>query len=297
MQPNTFHHTKSFKEVIIIAQFVKNLLFNSFLILFLGFMPFWMFALGRFFIDETRIEIPYLTIVRSLLTIVLPLVIGLAIKRWLPKIAKFMVIATKPFSLFFILYMLTFGTYVNWYMFIIMGTVPKVIPAATLVPALGFGLGYLIAYLFKQGNKKSTTVSVETGYQNASIPIIMLQGNFQQPEGDLGAVMPVTTAFFMQIPLYIWYAAIEIRHRCCHKEEEDENMVKDLGKGTRGVSISAECDSDDVQEPDMVKAYRKKDDKRKRHLEVPVSMTAYSTSSEGELNSVEIGEEVTVQAS
>lgn len=242
-------------------------------------MPFWMFALGRFFIDEDRIEIPYGTIMRSLLTIVLPLVVGLAIRKFIPKVAKFLVKATKPISFFFILYMLTFGTYVNWYIFIIMGTVPEVIPAATLVPTFGFALGYLIAYLLKQGNKKSTTISVETGYQNASIPIIMLQGNFQQPEGDLGAVMPVATAFFMQIPMYIWYAVLEIRDRCCKNEVEDENIVKDVEDGERGVEISS-SNVDEDQTPEVIAAYKEKADKKKSRKQSGISVISYSENRE-----------------
>ena len=75
---------------------------------------------------------------------------------------------------------------------------------------------------------QAVTVGIETGYQNPSIPIVMLTGNFQQPEGDLGAVMPVATAFFTPVPLYFWYLYIEIRKKCCKKGEVDAKEGEEI---------------------------------------------------------------------
>ena len=126
-------------------------------------MPFWMFSLGRLFINDGNGNIPFTSIIRILLSIILPLVIGLIIRKLFPKIAKFMVKVTKPFSLIFILYILTFGTWVHWYMWEIVAEEPKVIPAAILLPVFGFLLGYGITYLFKQGKRKAKTICIETG--------------------------------------------------------------------------------------------------------------------------------------
>ena len=128
-------------------------------------------------------------------------------------------------------------------MYIIMGTVPEIIPAATLLPWFGFFLGFIIAYLPAQlGKKKAVTVGIETGYQNPSIPIIMLQGNFVQPEGDLGAVMPIATALFTQIPLLVYYIYLEIRARSCkgmvggQEKDVEEQVVEE------GHAVEAGCD-------------------------------------------------------
>jgi hypothetical protein len=140
---------------------------------------------------------------------------------------------TKPVTLLFIVFLLTYGTWVNWYMYVIMGTVPQIIPAAILLPLFGYLLGFLIArFVARLELMRAATVGIETGYQNPSIPIVMLTGNFQQPEGDLGAVMPVATAFFTPVPLYFWYLYIEIKRKCCKKVEVDvEEGEKGEGEG------------------------------------------------------------------
>ena len=138
-------------------------------------MPLWMFLLGRLFVDPKRMSIPYLQIFRSLLTIIIPCLVGLLIKRFLPKLADPIARFTRPFSGIFVLYILSFGTYVNIYMYIIMGTVPKVIPAAILLPLLGYSIAFGIALLLRRTKRSAVAISIETGVQNASIPIIMLQ--------------------------------------------------------------------------------------------------------------------------
>ena len=79
---------------------------------------------------------------------------------------------------------------------------------------------------------RAATVGIETGYQNPSIPIVMLTDdkNFQQPEGDLGAVMPIATAFFTPVPLYFWYLYIEIRRKCFKKGEVDAEKGDEISE-------------------------------------------------------------------
>lgn len=138
-------------------------------------MPLWMFLLGHTFIDSEQVDIPYMTIFRSLLTIIIPCLVGLLIKRFSPSVAAVIAKFTRPFSGIFVIYILSFGTYVNLYMYIIMGTVPKVIVAAILLPLLGYSVAFGIALLLRRTKKSAVAIAIETGVQNASIPIIMLQ--------------------------------------------------------------------------------------------------------------------------
>ena len=140
----------------------------------------------------------------------------------------------KPISLIFVVFMLTYGIYANMYAYRIMATVLIIIPAALLLPWLGFGLGYLVAFAFRQPKPRCVAVCVETGYQNPSIPIITLTGSFPQPEGDLGAVLPLICGLFTPVTLCIAYVGILIRN-CVRKQRgegdgEDEE-VEELGDG------------------------------------------------------------------
>lgn len=189
-------------------------------------MPLWLFLLGRFFIDTSRVTIPYSNIALSLLYVVCPCIVGLILRYFLPKLAEKLTKLNKIFSLVFVVTLLTYGTYVNFYIFELMAAEPKIIPAALTTPIIGFIMGYLASLMFKQNQKKRITIAIETGCQNPSIPIITLQGSFQQPEGDLGAVMPVAMAFFTPLPLAIAYCVLLIR-RCVSKEETKDPDVFD----------------------------------------------------------------------
>lgn len=54
-------------------------------------MPFWMWALGRFFIDSSRVTVPYGSLVRTLFTLVLPLLVGVLIRKFSEKGGNFFV--------------------------------------------------------------------------------------------------------------------------------------------------------------------------------------------------------------
>ncbi len=178
-----------------------------------GMMPLWIYAFGHFYLDDSHIEIPYLTVFRSLLTIVVPCAIGIIIRRFAPKVAEPIAKFCRPLSGIFVVYILTFGTYVNLYMYKIMGEMTEVLPAAMLLPTMGYLCGLLLALLARRSKSAAVTISIETGVQNASIPIIMLQGNFPQPEGDLAAVMPVASSLFFTLPLLIAWVGIIIYER------------------------------------------------------------------------------------
>ena len=167
-------------------------------------MPLWLLILGRFYLDPEAVEIPYLNIFMLLLPVVIPMAVGVIIRRFSPKLANKIAVFTRPLSLAFIIYVIGFGMYVNWYMYEIMGSqAAKVIPAAVLLPTLGYVIALGIAVLARRKWKEVVAISIETGIQNSAIPIIILQGSFPQPEGDLAAVMPVATSLFFAAPLIL----------------------------------------------------------------------------------------------
>lgn len=54
-------------------------------------MPLWMFALGRYFVADLpgyEITVPYKNICYSLLMLVVPLCVGVLLRRFLPKLAS-----------------------------------------------------------------------------------------------------------------------------------------------------------------------------------------------------------------
>ena len=200
----------------------------------LAAMPLWVYALGHFYLDPSEVKIPYASIARSILTIVIPVALGILIRHCNAKVADGVARFTRPFSGIFVLYVVGFGSYVNWYMYEIMAERPaEVIPSSILLPTIGYACGFLLAIAARRSWREAVTVAVETGVQNASIPIIVLQGSFPQPEGDLAAVMPVTTSLFYSIPILIaWVAYVLYRRKHPIQEKEElEAPLPDKGVG------------------------------------------------------------------
>ena len=60
-------------------------------------IPLWLFTLGTTFEDDKiSLNVPFGKIVMTLCVIIIPLFIGAAIKRWLPRVAK---VRTQPFGI------------------------------------------------------------------------------------------------------------------------------------------------------------------------------------------------------
>jgi len=192
----------------------------------LGMMPLWIFALGRVYLDPSIVEIPYMSLARSILTIVIPLAVGIIIRKCSAKTADKFALYTKPFSGIFILYALGFGLYVNWYMFEIISNKPvQVIPSAILLPLIGYISGFALAKLTRRTNSQAVTISLETGVQNAGIPIVILQGSFPQPEGDVAAVMPIAVAIFYTVPIVIAWIIYTIYNKLNPEEDSEEEKA------------------------------------------------------------------------
>ncbi|ELU01824.1 hypothetical protein CAPTEDRAFT_204666, partial [Capitella teleta] len=72
------------------------------------------------------------------------------------------------------------------------------------------------------------TIAIETAIQNTGLPIILMKLSLSQPEADLSAVSPVAIACFMPIPLWIAFSVMEIRKRCCAKQDAELVPAEDL---------------------------------------------------------------------
>lgn len=182
--------------------------------LFLVMMPLLMFIFAPFYLDLKKVKVPYTHIVIQMLQITIPAVFGLILRWYKPNWANKTIKYTKPTFLFFIVFFLTVGIYVNKSIIYLMIAYPIVIPTAALLPWVGFVLSSTVAFIFRQPKKRIITIALETGIQNVGIPILILMYSMSQPEGDLGAVMPITVALLTPIPLYIIYLYKIIKRKC-----------------------------------------------------------------------------------
>ena len=151
-----------------------------------------------------------------------PCLIGILIHKVSPKAARFVSKLLKPFAVVILLWIFAFGTYVNLYMWLMMGSVPVIIPSGMLLPWGGFLLGFGLAKLLGQDNKRAITISIETGIQNVGIPIIILMQHFQQPDGDMAATVVNAVGLFTPMPLFVIFFITTIYRKFKDAEDKDD---------------------------------------------------------------------------
>ncbi|GAA57409.1 ileal sodium/bile acid cotransporter [Clonorchis sinensis] len=213
---------------------------SSFSALFM--MPLLLFAFGRFFIDVNRVRIPYGNICLQLLQIAIPALFGLGLRCWKPEIAKRFTKITRPMFVFFILFFLTFGIYANLSIFRLIGSYPIVMPTGALLPWIGFALAALVAFILHQPRPIIITIALETGIQNIGAAVLVLLYSMPQPEGDLGAVMPITVSLFTPVPLYFILLGVTIKRRCCRKKAPPSEIHEVEPMNAPGKDLAAEND-------------------------------------------------------
>ena len=146
-------------------------------------MPLWIFTLGKTIFDEAEIVIPYYKICIYAFFLVVPLSLGLAIRRWAPKVSNFLVKILKPLALFLILFILIFGVWANLYIFEMMTW--QVFLTGMGLPWLGFSFGFCLAKVLNRPMEDIIAIAIETGIQNTGMSIFILWFTLDQPLGDM----------------------------------------------------------------------------------------------------------------
>eukprot|EP00096_Caligus_rogercresseyi_P010608 TRINITY_DN3936_c0_g1_i1.p1 TRINITY_DN3936_c0_g1~~TRINITY_DN3936_c0_g1_i1.p1 ORF type:complete len:499 (+),score=164.91 TRINITY_DN3936_c0_g1_i1:100-1596(+) len=178
-------------------------------------MPLWLFTLGRFLFKDSDIVIPYRKILTYATCLIVPLLIGVAIKRYAPRVSKFMVSILKPLALALLLFIIVFGIYANQYIFYIMDI--KVWAVGMGLPWLGFAFGWTLSVLCKRKMEDKIAIAIETGIQNTGVSIFILWFTLERPLGDLAAVIPVGAAMMTPVPLLFALIGMKMKAACCSK--------------------------------------------------------------------------------
>lgn len=82
-----------------------------------GMMPLWLFTLGRVIFESGDMQIPYRNLATYVIALIIPLAIGVLIKRYLPRVGNFLVRILKVLSVLLILFIVIFAIVTNLYLF------------------------------------------------------------------------------------------------------------------------------------------------------------------------------------
>jgi len=120
----------------------------------------------------------------TLQVVVLPVVAGMAINRWLPGMVQRVLPVAPLVSVVTIA--LVCASIVGQNAAAIRSSGPQLLIAVFLLHAIGFGVGYLFARLLGYDRTISRTISIEVGMQNSGLGVVLAQRHF--PAEPLTAV-------------------------------------------------------------------------------------------------------------
>ncbi|XP_063225144.1 ileal sodium/bile acid cotransporter-like isoform X2 [Bacillus rossius redtenbacheri] len=208
-----------------------------------GMMPLWIFTLGRVIFRQGNLEVPYVRIASLAVGLLIPLGVGFLVQRYLPRVAKVMARALKPFALLLLVFIVVFAIVTNVYLFELFTW--RILVAGMGLPWLGYLSGAILGRVLQQPPADVLAISIETGLENTGISIFLLRVALEQPEADLTTVVPVAVAILTPIPLMLLYALklckerFDARHRIQFDAEDAEKMTvrSDVGDSPQILAL------------------------------------------------------------
>ncbi|KAJ8341474.1 hypothetical protein SKAU_G00337650 [Synaphobranchus kaupii] len=164
----------------------------------LGMMPLLLFLYCKG-IPNIGHNLPYAGIVISLIMTLLPCLVGIAINHWAPRYSP--IVKKVGFGLLLIAAVVVgviSGITVGGTIWVVLS--PKLMATASLMPMIGFLLGYIMSCVFRLKEGCRRTVAMETGCQNIQLCATILKVTFP---------IEVIGALFLFPVLYILFQGLE----------------------------------------------------------------------------------------
>ncbi|XP_008055663.1 sodium/bile acid cotransporter 5 [Carlito syrichta] len=137
-------------------------------------------------------HIPVSKVVSTLLFILIPISVGIVIKRRIPEKANFLEKIIRPLSCI----LMSVGIYLTFKMGLMFLKIANiaVLLLGLLVPALGLLFGYSFAKVCMLPLPVCKTIAIESGILNSFLALAIIQLSFSQPKANLASVAPFTVA-------------------------------------------------------------------------------------------------------
>nr|XP_053631433.1 ileal sodium/bile acid cotransporter-like [Cherax quadricarinatus] len=204
-------------------------------------VPLWVLLMGPLILQDASFVIPYDNIALTVVTLIIPCGLGIILQVFYPKSVKYCSKILTPMSAFNIVFILTFGVYAYHYIFSIFTW--KILLSGFLLPTLGYLGGMVLAIVFRLSTPEVIAISVETGVQNATIALIILQLVLSSPSGELAAVIPACSTLFTPLPLVLVLAIKKaydriIRSRSLSINTSDAHL-KEVSSDVKNTSMAS----------------------------------------------------------
>lgn len=148
--------------------------------------------------NQLNIQVPAANIIVTLVLLLVPVAMGMALRRWNANIGALIELFGSALGVFFILFLLVSWVPRNWQF--LMGTPPSVFFGAIALGVFGFAFGYLFSKILRLHPRNGRTVALETGIQNGPLAIAIVALTFP-PSPAQQAIMAVPALYSLFIVL------------------------------------------------------------------------------------------------
>jgi BASS family bile acid:Na+ symporter len=129
---------------------------------------------------SSRIDVPAAGLFTSTVQVViLPVVAGLLMKRWLPGVTR-LVLPAAPLAAVLMITLIV-ASIIGAGRAEILSAGLRLVLAVFTLHAAGFGLGYTLSRILRADVQAARTVSIEVGMQNSGLGVVLARQNFSSP--------------------------------------------------------------------------------------------------------------------
>lgn len=144
-----------------------------------------------------NLEIPRENIIVTLVLLLVPVAIGMVLRKLSANVGAVTEFFGSALALFFILFLMVSWIPRNWQF--LLDTTPATYIASIGLGVFGITIGYLFARALKLHPRNARTVALETGIQNGPLAIAIIVFTFQGAEAQAIMAVPVLYSLFIVI--------------------------------------------------------------------------------------------------
>ncbi|XP_029460402.1 ileal sodium/bile acid cotransporter [Rhinatrema bivittatum] len=204
-------------------------------LLAMGMMPLCLLIYTKKWVDSSSIIIPYDSIGISLVSLVIPVAVGIFVNHKWPKVAKIIMKIGSIVGAILIVLMATIGGILYKGSWLIS---PELWIIGTLFPAIGFSFGLILARIAGQPWYRCRTVALETGMQNTQLCTTIVQISFSPEELSLMFTFPLIYSIFQMAFALMFLGGYQAYKRLCGKPQKaitEEETIESKSESPHGV--------------------------------------------------------------
>lgn len=134
-------------------------------------------SLNIFLKKETDLQLPFLeTVIQIFLIAIIPAILGVILREVFTNFTNKIEGSVRIITLILLAVVFSIKLFAKESQGgsgITFTDIQEILPYALLMNILGFGLGYFLSFLFKQGNRNAYTIGIEVGLQNTTMAFLV----------------------------------------------------------------------------------------------------------------------------